>query len=455
MLALLPHNKRGAAKVVAPSTKSWEIEMFTRNSKIVSIVAGLLLSQVAFADSGITAEVSYLFNTLLLLICGVLVMFMAAGFAMLEAGMVRSKSVAVILAKNVSLYAIASIMFYVVGYQWMYGSGTWGLFGELAIWSPSEAAGPDVSLGQPSVASWFFQMVFVATAASVVSGALAERVKFWPFAAFVVVLTGFLYPTIGHWSWGGGWLAEFGFTDFAGSTIVHSVGGWAALAGIMLLGARRGRFDADGNALVLAPSSLPIVTLGTFILWLGWFGFNGGSQLAFSTTADALAVATIFANTNAGAAGGVIAVTVVSQLVFKRLDLTLMLNGALAGLVSITAAPLDPTLAQAAFIGAIGGILMIVGTKVLKGLLLDDVVGAIPVHLVGGIWGTLAVCITNPDVSIWTQLVGIASIGGFVFAVSFATWFTLRRLVGIRLKRHHEHEGGDMFEMGMCAYNLS
>lgn len=429
--------------------------MFARDIKIVALVAGLLLSPSAFADNGITAEVGYLFNTLLLLICGVLVMFMAAGFAMLEAGMVRSKSVAVILAKNISLYAIASIMFFVVGYQLMYGSGDWGIFGEFAIWSPSESAGADVASGQPSSASWFFQMVFVATAASVVSGALAERVKFWPFAIFVVVLTGFLYPVVGHWTWGGGWLSELGFSDFAGSTIVHSVGGWAALAGIVMLGSRRGRFDRDGMPQVLPPSSLPMVTLGTFILWLGWFGFNGGSQLAFSSTADAYAVATIFANTNAGAAGGVLAVTIVSQLVYKRLDLTLMLNGALAGLVSITAEPLAPTLGQAALIGAIGGILMIVGTKVLEGLLLDDVVGAIPVHLVGGVWGTLAVCFTNPDSDLTVQIIGVAAIGLFTFLVSYVIWFAMRRSIGIRLKRHHEQEGGDLAEVGMRAYNLS
>ncbi len=429
--------------------------MFTRNAKSVALLTGLLLTPTAFADSGITPEVSYLFNTLLLLICGVLVMFMAAGFAMLEAGMVRSKSVAVILTKNIALYAIASIMFFVVGYQLMYGGGESGLFGEFAVWSPAETAGADVATGQPTAASWFFQMVFVATAASVVSGALAERVKFWPFAIFVVVLTGFLYPIIGHWTWGGGWLSQLGFTDFAGSTIVHSVGGWAALAGIMLLGSRRGRFDNDGRPQILAPSSLPMVTLGTFILWLGWFGFNGGSQLAFSSTADAFSVATIFANTNAGAAGGVVAVLVASQVIYKRLDLTLISNGALAGLVSITAEPLAPSLGQAVLIGAIGGLLMMVATRSLEGLLLDDVVGAIPVHMVGGIWGTLAVCITNPDADLSTQIIGIVAIGAFVFTISFVVWFAMRRTTGIRLKRHHEHEGGDLTEVGMRAYNIA
>jgi Amt family ammonium transporter len=376
--------------------------------------------------------------------------------SMLEAGMVRSKSVAVILAKNIALYAIASIMFFLLGYELMYGNSSAGLLGEFSMWSADEMPGAavDVATGQPSSAAWFFQMVFVATAASVVSGALAERVKFWPFAIFVVLLTGLLYPITGHWTWGGGWLAELGFSDFAGSTIVHSVGGWAALAGVLLLGPRRGRFDDAGRPQVLAPSSLPIVTLGTFILWFGWFGFNGGSQLSFSTTEDALAVAMIFANTNVAAAGGAIAVTVASQALYRRLDLTLILNGALAGLVSITAEPLAPTIGQAALIGAIGGVLMMVGTRILEQLLLDDVVGAIPVHLVAGAWGTVAVVISNPEVSLWVQLAGVAGIGAFVFTSSLIIWTVLRRLLGIRLKRHHENAGGDMVEVGMRAYNI-
>jgi Amt family ammonium transporter len=427
--------------------------MLSRNAKFVATVAGLSMSTLALADDGVSTEVGYLFNTFLLLFCGVLVMFMAAGFAMLEAGMVRSKSVAVILAKNISLYAIASVMFLVVGYQVMYG-GDGQFIGTFEFWRPTEAQGADVASGRPSVASWFFQMVFVATAASVVSGALAERVKFWPFAIFVVVLTGLLYPIVGHWTWGGGWLSELGFADFAGSTIVHSVGGWSALAGILLLGARRGRFNEYGTPQVLAPSSLPMVTLGTFILWLGWFGFNGGSQLAFSSAADAFAVATIFGNTNAAAAGGVIAATVASQLVYRRLDLTLILNGALAGLVSITAEPLAPSLGQAVLIGAIGGIVMMVGTRVLENLLLDDVVGAIPVHLVAGIWGTLAVPISNPDADFWVQATGVAAIGAFTCAISFIVWLVMRRTCGIRLKRHQEHTGGDLVEIGMRAYNI-
>ena len=428
------------------------------NSKTISAtIVALTLSPPVLADTGLSADAAYLFNTLLLLFCGVLVMFMAAGFAMLEAGMVRSKSVAVILAKNISLYSIASIMFYLLGYELMYGDSFRGLFGDLSIWSASESAGGeiDVSTGQPSTASWFFQMVFVATAASVVSGALAERVKFWSFAIFVVLLTGLFYPLTGHWTWGGGWLAELGFKDFAGSTIVHSVGGWAALAGIILLGPRRGRFSSSGTPNAMAPSSLPIVTLGTFILWLGWFGFNGGSQLAFASAEDAISVAAIFANTNAAAAGGVIAVAVITQIIYGRLDLTLMLNGALAGLVSITAEPLEPTMGQAILVGAIGGLLMMLATKVLERLLLDDVVGAIPVHLVAGVWGTLAVGLTNPDAELHVQLLGVATIGAVAFFASFAAWIVLRRIIGIRLRGNHEEEGGDMVEVGMRAYNLS
>jgi len=424
--------------------------------KHILLCAVLLLSNVAQADTGISPEVAYLTNTLFLLVCAVLVMFMAAGFAMLEAGMVRSKSVAVILAKNVSLYAIASTMFYLVGYELMYGDNVLGLIGEFKIWQPAEIAGTDfdISTGMPSSATWFFQMVFVATAASIVSGALAERIKFWPFAGFVVLLSGFLYPIVGLWTWGHGWLSQLGFLDFAGSSIVHSVGGWAALAGALILGSRKGRFDKNGQPKLLAPSSLPMATLGTFILWLGWFGFNGGSQLAFSSIDDALSVATIFVNTNAAAASGVITVTIASQLIFKRLDLTLMLNGALAGLVSITAGPVAPSIGQAALIGAIGGLLMMASTNLLEKFKIDDVVGAIPVHLVAGIWGTLAVCFTESQSSFLTQLIGVMVIGAFTFISSFILWSLLHRIAGIRLQPHHEDEGADMSEIGMRAYNI-
>jgi Amt family ammonium transporter len=423
--------------------------------KTIAILLLGALPAAAYADP-VSMETSYLFNTLFLLVCAVLVMFMAAGFAMLEAGMVRSKSVAVILAKNIALYSIASIMFFLIGYELMYGESFSGLIGQFRVWNTSEVPGApiDVASGQASAASWFFQMVFVATAASVVSGALAERVRFWPFAIFTIVLTGLIYPVSGHWTWGGGWLAELGFKDFAGSTIVHSVGGWAALIGIAVLGPRSGRFDASGRPQVIPPSSLPIVTLGTFILWLGWFGFNGGSQLSFASPDDAMAVAGIFVNTNAAAAGGVIAVIIAAQIVYERLDLTLILNGALAGLVSITAEPLTPSIGQAVLIGAAGGILMMTASRVLERLLLDDVVGAIPVHLVGGMWGTLAVGLTNPDSSLAIQLVGAVAIGGFTVLLSYITWKLLHRLIGIRLHSRHEEQGGDIVEVGMRAYNL-
>ena len=425
--------------------------------KLTAVLATVALCEPAMAGSGINPEVAYMLNTLLILVCAVLVMFMAAGFAMLEAGMVRSKSVATILAKNVALYAVASLMFFVVGFNLMYSESVLGLFGEFAPFVFREGGGAaiDTSSGIPSGAEWFFQMVFVATAASVVSGALAERVRFWPFLLFVVVLTGFIYPIIGHWTWGGGWLSALGFKDFAGSTIVHSVGGWAALAGVLLLGSRRGRFDSLRCQKEFAPSSLPMVTLGTFILWLGWFGFNGGSQLSFSTIDDAFAVATIFVNTNAAAAGGVVVVLLASQLFSRRLDLPLILNGALAGLVSITAEPLAPTMPQAILIGAVGGILMIIATKLMESMRLDDVVGAIPVHLVGGIWGTLAVSFSNPDAKVLIQLAGVLAIGAFIFFASCLCWLVLRGVMGIRLKQDPEYEGSDLAEIGMRAYNIA
>ena len=422
---------------------------------LIGVPAALLALPVHAAELT-TPDTGYLLNTFFLLVCGVLVMFMAAGFAMLEAGMVSSKSVAVICTKNVALYALAGIAFYLTGYQLMYGSGVTNLVGDVAVWSSNDGAAlaGDTSSGHASAADWFFQMVFVATAASVVSGALAERIKFWPFALFVLVIAGFLYPVVGHWTWGGGWLAKIGFIDFAGSTIVHSFGGWAALTGIILLGPRRGRFDAEGRAKRIPPSSLPSVTLGTFILWLGWFGFNGGSQLSFSSIEDAVTVADIFVNTNAAAAG-VVTVAVASQLIYRRLDLPLILNGALAGLVSITADPVTPTPAIAMLIGGAGGLVMMSACRLLEAFRLDDVVGVIPVHLAAGAWGTIAVAITNPEASIIVQGLGVVAIGLFVAITTFAVWFVLRAMVGIRLQRRQELTGGDLTEVGMRAYNLS
>jgi Amt family ammonium transporter len=423
---------------------------------IVALLLGLLAPATALAEGPAGAETAYLFNTLFILVCGVLVMFMAAGFAMLEAGMVRSKSVAVICTKNIALYSVAGIMFYLVGYQLMYGPGSFGLFGSFSTWfaSDQQALAGNFDAGMATSADWFFQMVFVATAASVVSGALAERVRFWPFVIFVMIMAGLLYPVVGHWTWGGGWLSEIGFSDFAGSTIVHSIGGWAALTGAIMLGPRAGRFAVSGEAINIPPSSLPLVTLGTFILWLGWFGFNGGSQLAFGGAADAVSVANIFVNTNIAAAGGVVTVMAVSQLIYKRLDLPLILNGALAGLVSITAEPLMPNPGQAMMIGSIGALVMIGGSWLLQRYRIDDVVGAVPVHLFAGIWGTLAVALTNPGATVGTQFVGVAAVGLFVGIGSLVTWGVLRSVRGIRIHPEDECSGADLAEVGLRAYEF-
>lgn len=402
-------------------------------------------------------ETGFILNTFFLLVCGAMVMFMAAGFAMLEAGMVRSKSVAVILVKNIGLYSIAGLMFYLVGYNLMYLNVDGGFMGTPSIFvgDDSKALAGDYSDGYASYAGWFFQMVFVATAASIVSGALAERIKILPFMAFVVVLTAILYPLTGSWVWGGGWLAEMGFSDFAGSTLVHSVGGWAALMGAIVLGARKGRFDSpEGTATPLPGASLPQVTLGTFILWFGWFGFNGGSQLAIASIEDAAAVAKIFANTNIAAAAGVVTVIAVNQLTRKKIDAPMVLNGALAGLVAITAGPLLPSLGLAAFVGAIGAVVMMGAALALDKLKIDDVVGAVPVHLAAGIWGTLAVVLSDTGASVVTQAIGIAAIGAFMCVTSLALWLAMKYTVGIRLKWSKEELGGDLAELGVRAYNL-
>ena len=420
-------------------------------------VAIALLATPAAAAEPTAAETGFILNNLFVLVCGVLVMFMAAGFAMLEAGMVQSKSVAVICTKNISLYAIAGVAFFLSGYALMYGDSLAGVVGRLALWQGDDAAvaAGDLSAGLASSTDWFFQMVFVATAASVVSGALAERVRFWAFAAFTLVLAGAIYPVVGHWTWGGGWLSELGFVDFAGSTIVHSVGGWAALMGVILLGARRGRFDADGTPRPISPSSLPYVTLGTFVLWMGWFGFNGGSQLSLSSAEDAVAVANIFVNTNAAAAAGVVTMLFASQLVLGRLDLPLILNGALAGLVSVTAEPSAPSVWQAMLIGGAGALVMMTASRMLEVARLDDVVGAVPVHLAAGAWGTIAVALTNPEASVLVQGLGVAAVGAFVVASSLGLWLLLKVTLGIRLRRDAEEAGGDLTEVGLRAYNLS
>ena len=405
----------------------------------------------------------YVFNTLLFLIGGFLVMWMAAGFAMLEAGMVRSKNVSMQCTKNIALFAIGGIMYWAVGYNIMYEGVDGGfigtvlpkaissLVGEQNAIADAVAAGKDPTL-YSGASDWFFQMVFCATAASIVSGTLAERIKIWPFLLFVVVLTGFIYPIQGAWKWGAGWLDGMGFLDFAGSTLVHSTGGWAALVGAIILGARIGKYGPDGQVNAIPGSNMPLATLGTFILWLGWFGFNGASQLAMGTIQDVTSVANIFMNTNLAACGGVVVAIVLAQLMYGKIDVTMALNGALAGLVSITAEPLTPSPMMAILIGGVGGAIVVFCVPLLDKLKIDDVVGAIPVHLIAGIWGTLAVPLTNSDGSFVTQLIGIGSIGAFVVISSAVVWLVLKYTIGIRPTEEQEIAGLDISEIGVEAY---
>ena len=417
----------------------------------------LLVQPAEAQESGLSPETRFVFNTLSFLMSGFLVMWMAAGFAMLEAGLVRKRSVGTQLLKNISVYSVAGILFYLSGYSLMYDGVDGGVIGSFGLWSADDSAalaeqGADFGAGYAAASDWFFQMVFVATAASIVSGTLAERIRVWPFLLFSAVLTGIMYPITGSWQWGGGWLSELGFSDFAGSTLVHSVGGWAALAGAILLGARSGKFGPGGQVYPMLGSSLPLATLGTFILWLGWFGFNGGSQLALGSAADAVAVANIYVNTNLAAAGGLLAAMALTQIMYRKIDLTIVLNGAIAGLVSITAEPLAPAPGVAILIGAAGGVLVVLAVPVLYKLRIDDVVGAIPAHLVAGIWGTIAVPISNPDTSFSTQLLGIAAIGAFTFVASLIVWSILKSTIGLRIADEDEQVGIDQLELGMEAY---
>ena len=432
-------------------------------TKLIPAVAALgALPATGFAqEAGVDAasDTIFIFNSLLFLIGGFLVFWMAAGFAMLEAGLVRTKNVAMQLTKNVALFSLAAIFYYLIGYNLMYPLGTWSVDGVLSgVWGVGvlEAVGVGRDgaddYGYASTASdFFFQLMFCATTASIVSGTLAERIKLWPFLAFTVVLTAIIYPLQASWKWGGGFLDAAGFLDFAGSTVVHSVGGWAALAGVLILGPRIGKYK-DGRTVPMPGSNLALATLGTFILWLGWFGFNGASQLAMGTVGDVADVSRIFANTNTAAAGGAIAAMLLTQLLYKKVDLTMVLNGALAGLVSITAEPLTPTLGAATLIGAVGGVLIVFAVPFLDKLKIDDVVGAIPVHLVCGIWGTIAVAFTNGDASFGTQLYGIIVVGIFTFVVSGVVWFILKAIFGIRVSEEEEINGLDMAELGMEAY---
>jgi len=430
-------------------------------SLLAALAAGPAFAQEASGavQPGVSPETGFILNTFMFLVTGFLVMWMAAGFAMLEAGLVRSKNVTMQCLKNVSLFAIAAIMYYLVGYKLMYPGDGWtianilGAFGS-AVLEPVGVGADAVDLSYASVGSdFYFQLMFCATTASIVSGALAERIKLWPFLAFIVVLTGLIYPIQASWKWGGGFLdADFGFLDFAGSTVVHSVGGWAALAGALILGPRLGKYAKGGKINPMPGSNLTLATLGTFILWLGWFGFNGGSQLYMNSAGNVADISRIFANTNIAAAGGAVAALVATQLLYRRVDLTLVLNGALAGLVSITAEPLYPSLGEATLIGAVGGVIVVFAVPFLDRLRIDDVVGAIPVHLLAGIWGTLAVLLTNPDATIFGQLAPIAIIGGFVFGASGVLWFVIDKAIGIRVTPEHEMAGLDSSELGMEAY---
>ena len=423
--------------------------------RLVAILAGsavLFASPAAYAQA-VGADGQFIFTTLLFLIGGFLVMWMACGFAMLEAGLVRSKNVTTQLTKNIGLFSIAAIAYWLIGYNLMYPSD-WSInlyLGEL--FSPKTIKGEvSADSGYSAASDFFFQLMFCATTASIVSGTLAERIKIWPFFIFTFLLTAFIYPIEASWQWGAGFLSEAGFSDFAGSTLVHAAGGWAALAGAIVLGPRLGKYAKDGRPQPIMGSSMPLATLGTFILWLGWFGFNGGSQLAMGTLEDADAVAQIFANTNTAAAGGALAALILTQLVYGKIDLTMVLNGALAGLVSITAEPLTPSLASATAIGAVGGIIVVFAVPMLDRMKIDDVVGAIPVHLIAGIWGTLAVPLTNDGTNFGSQIMGIVSIGIFTFVVSMVVWLVLKAVMGIRVGEEEEVNGLDVSELGMEAY---
>lgn len=422
----------------------------------------VLMNTPAFA--AVSEETAYVLNTFSFLVHGFLVMLMAAGFAMLESGLVRTKNTAAICLKNVALYSIAGLVFYLIGYNVMYvdvGSyvGSFSLFynpseAELALINAEDATeemvAEVVGNGYSVASDWFFQMVFVATAASIVSGTLAERIKVWPFMIFVIVLSAVIYPVQASWTWGGGWLSELGFSDFAGSTLVHSCGGWAALVGALILGARKGRFT-DHGVRPIPGANLPLATLGTFVLWFGWFGFNGGSQLALGSALDATAISIVYVNTNLAAAGGVVTAMLLTQVLYQKIDLTMCLNGALAGLVAITAGPDLQNHGLAIVVGAIGAALAVFTVPLLDKFKIDDVVGAIPVHLVAGIWGTLAVGIFGSG-SIVTQLTGIVAVAVFVTTVSAIVWFALKATMGIRVSEEDEDMGLDRAELGLEAY---
>jgi Amt family ammonium transporter len=409
-------------------------------------------------------ELQYALDTFYFLVCGALVMWMAAGFSMLEAGMVRAKNTAEILTKNISLFAVSCIMYMIIGYSLMYDGGVLlsGIAGGETLVADALKSSAENGFGGDSVYSsasdFFFQVVFVATAMSIVSGAVAERMKLWAFLIFTVVMTGFIYPMEGSWTWGGNSvfgfynLGDLGFSDFAGSGIVHMAGAAAALAGVILLGARKGKYRADGSINPIPGCNMPLATLGTFILWMGWFGFNGGSVLKLGDIASANSVAMVFLNTNAAAAGGVVAAMVVARLLFGKTDLTMALNGALAGLVAITAEPSTPSALEATLIGGFGGLIVVFSILTLDRMRIDDPVGAISVHGVVGLWGLLAVPITNAEVSLSGQLIGAGTIFGWVFITSLVTWGIIKLVIGIRVSEEEEYAGVDLSECGLEAY---
>ena len=427
-----------------------------------ALVASCLPSLASAQDAPtlVATDTVFILNSLLFLVGGFLVFWMAAGFSMLEAGLVRSKNVTMQLTKNIALFSLATVFYYLIGYNLMYPLGSWAMDGILSgVWGVAilEAVGVGRDsaddYGYASTGSdFFFQLMFCAATASIVSGALAERIKLWPFLIFTVLLTAVIYPIQASWKWGGGFLDGMGFQDFAGSTVVHSVGGWAALTGAIILGPRIGKYAQDGKVNPIPGSNLALATLGVFILWLGWFGFNGGSQLAMGSIGDVADVSRIFSNTNAAAAGGAIAALILTQIMYKKPDLTMVLNGALAGLVSITAEPLAPTLGQATIIGAVGGLLVVVSVPILDKFKIDDVVGAIPVHLIAGIWGTLIVPLTNSEASFGTQLYSIIIVGLFVVITTAIVWYVLKAIFGIRVDEEAEMNGLDVSELGMEAY---
>ena len=441
----------------------------------LTLACAAVLAGLAFLPTAVRAEsaaqTDFVLNTFAFLVWGALIMWMCAGFTMLESGSVRTKNASVICLKNIGLYSIAGITFYLVGYNLMYldvGSviGTLRLgYGpsaeEMALLEAvsAEADAAEIASAAAAVAEngnsvmsdWFFQMVFVATTASIVSGTLAERVKLWSFFVFTAILTAVIYPLVGAWTWGGGWLSDLGFSDFAGSTIVHSTGGWAALAGALVVGPRLGKFQSGGGVKPTPPSNVPAVTLGVFILWLGWFGFNGGSQLALGGVENAVAMSVVLVNTNLAAAAGVMAALIVSRPLLKRVDLLAVLNGAIAGLVSITAGPDVLPHWMALLIGAAGGVICTAGIRLMERLRIDDVVGAVPAHLFAGIWGTLAVCIAGEH-SFGVQLLGVAAIGVFVFGVSWLAWTGIAKIMGARVSETVEELGQDAAELGIEAY---